>query len=169
MLILRLLTNWGRVTHIRVGNLTITGSDNGLSSSRHQAIILANAEILLIWPLGTNFSEVLIVQEKAYGNIVWKMGAILSWPLCVKQFMRFLSFPCLCHCVNCAQKRIYCDAATRIGDLNEGISEISATNQLSLREIESVLKAIQWCPMHKYTAMKLVSTKSLYHMIYIYI
>ena len=51
------LTHWGRVTHICVSRLTITGSDNGLSPGRRQAIIWTNAEILLIGPLGTNFSE----------------------------------------------------------------------------------------------------------------
>ena len=33
-----LLTHWGRVTHICVGNLTIIGLDNGLSPGRRQAI-----------------------------------------------------------------------------------------------------------------------------------
>ena len=33
------LTHWGRATHICVGNLTIIGSDNGLSPGRRQAII----------------------------------------------------------------------------------------------------------------------------------
>ena len=33
------LTHWGRVTHICVSNLTIIGSDNGLSPGRRQAII----------------------------------------------------------------------------------------------------------------------------------
>ena len=46
------------MTHICVGNLTIIGSDNGLSSDKHQAIIWTNAVILLIGPLGTNFSEI---------------------------------------------------------------------------------------------------------------
>ena len=54
------LTHWGRVTHICVIKLTIIGSYNGLSSGRRQAIIWANVGILLIWPLGTNFSEILI-------------------------------------------------------------------------------------------------------------
>ena len=36
---LDVLTHWGRVTHICVGNLTIIGSDNGLSPGRRQAII----------------------------------------------------------------------------------------------------------------------------------
>ena len=54
------LTYWGRVTHICVGNVTTLRSDNGLSPGRCQAIIRTNADILLIWPLGTNFGETLI-------------------------------------------------------------------------------------------------------------
>ena len=54
-----LLTHWGRVTHICVGNLTIIGSDNGLSPGRRQDIIWTNAGILSIGPLETNFSEIL--------------------------------------------------------------------------------------------------------------
>ena len=57
------LTHWGRVTHICVDKLTIIGSDKGLSPGRRQAIIWTNAGILLIGPLGTNFSEILIVIE----------------------------------------------------------------------------------------------------------
>ena len=41
-------------------NITIIGSDNGLSPGRRQAIIWTNAVILSIGPLGTNFSEILI-------------------------------------------------------------------------------------------------------------
>ena len=48
------------MTHICVSDLTIIGSDNGLSPVRRQAIIRTNAGILLIRPLGTNFSEILI-------------------------------------------------------------------------------------------------------------
>ena len=54
------LIHWGRVRNIFVGNLTIIVSDNGLSPGRHQAIIWTNAGILLIRPLGTNFSEISI-------------------------------------------------------------------------------------------------------------
>ena len=46
--------------HICVGDLTIIGSDNGLSPGRHQAIFWTYATILLIETLGTNFSEILI-------------------------------------------------------------------------------------------------------------
>ena len=54
------LTHWGWVTHISVCKLTIIGSDNGLSPGWRQAIIWTNVGILLIGPLGTNFSEILI-------------------------------------------------------------------------------------------------------------
>ena len=55
-----IVTHWGRVTHIGVSKLAIIGSDNGLSPGRRQTIIWTNAWILLIGPLGTNFSEILI-------------------------------------------------------------------------------------------------------------
>ena len=48
------------MTHIYVSKIIIIGSDNGLSPGRRQAIIWTNAGILLIGPLGTNFSETFI-------------------------------------------------------------------------------------------------------------
>ena len=47
------------MTHICVSKLTIIGSDNGLSPGRRQVIVWTSAEILLIKPLATNFSEIL--------------------------------------------------------------------------------------------------------------
>ena len=41
-------------------NYANIGADIGLSPVRHQAIIWTNARLLLIEPLGTNFSDVLI-------------------------------------------------------------------------------------------------------------
>ena len=46
----QILTHWGWVTNICIGNLTIIGSDNGLSPVRRQAIIWTNAAILSIRP-----------------------------------------------------------------------------------------------------------------------
>ena len=46
--------------HICVGNITIIGSDNGLSPGRRQVIFWISDGILWIRPLGTNFSEILI-------------------------------------------------------------------------------------------------------------
>ena len=84
------LTHWGRVMHICIGNLTIIGSDNGLLPGRCQAIIWTSARILLIRPLGTNFSENLIcVQRVSFKKMHLKMsspkwGSILSQAQCVK-------------------------------------------------------------------------------------
>ena len=80
------------MTHICVSKLTIIGSENDLSPGRRQAIIWTNAGILLIWTLGTNFSEILrekkciFIQENAFENVVWNMTAFLSRPQCVKIF-----------------------------------------------------------------------------------
>ena len=64
------------MTHICVGKLTIIGSDNGLSPERRQAIIWTNAGILLIGPLGTNFSEILIeIQTFSLKKIRLKMSS----------------------------------------------------------------------------------------------
>ena len=51
------LNHWGRVTHICVSQLTMTGSDNGFLPGRRQAIIWTNAGTLLIGTLGTKFRE----------------------------------------------------------------------------------------------------------------
>ena len=53
----RCLTHWGRVTHICVGNLTIIGSDNGLSPGRRQAIIRTNIGLLSCGTLGICINE----------------------------------------------------------------------------------------------------------------
>ena len=62
-----------RVTHICVGKLTIIVSDNGLSPGRRQAIMWTNAGVLLIGPLGTNSSEILIGNEAFHSRkCIWK-------------------------------------------------------------------------------------------------
>ena len=78
------LTHWGRVTHICVGNLTIIGSDNGLSSGWGQAIIWTNAGILLVGPLGTNFSEILIrIHKFSFTKMHLKMTSGKWRPFCL--------------------------------------------------------------------------------------
>ena len=59
MHVVKFIVDWCE-THVCVNKLTIIGSDNGLSPGRRQAIIWSNDGILLIGPLGTNFSEILI-------------------------------------------------------------------------------------------------------------
>ena len=80
---LNMLTHWGRMTHICVGKLTIIGSNNGLSPGRRQAIIWTNAGILFIEPLGTNFSEILIViQTFSFKKMRLKMSSAKWRPFC---------------------------------------------------------------------------------------
>ena len=78
------LTHWGRVTHICVGDLTIIGSDNGLSSGRHQAIIWTNAGILIIRTLGTNFSEIVSeIHTFLFTKMHLKMSSVKWRPFCL--------------------------------------------------------------------------------------
>ena len=51
------LTHWGRVMHICISKLTITGPDNGLLPGQCQAFIWTNVGILLTRILGTNFKN----------------------------------------------------------------------------------------------------------------
>ena len=82
--LLRILTHWGRVTHICVSELTIIGSDNGLSPGRRQAIIRTNAGILLIRPLGTNFSESLIeILIFPFKKMRLKVSSAKRQPFCL--------------------------------------------------------------------------------------
>ena len=67
------LTHWGRVTYICVSKVGNIGSDNGLPPGRRQAIIWTNAGILLIGPLGINFSEILIeIKTVSFNKCIWK-------------------------------------------------------------------------------------------------
>ena len=107
------LIDWGRVTRICVGNLTIIGSDNCLSPGRRHAIIWTDDGILLIGPpknifqwnhtfsfkkiwkcpliarfmgptLGPSGADMTQVDPMNFAIwVVRKMAAILSWPPCV--------------------------------------------------------------------------------------
>ena len=78
------LIHWGRVTQICVSKLTIIGSGNGLSPGRRQAIIWTNAGILLIGPIGTNFSEILIrIQTFSFKKMQLKMSSAKCHPICL--------------------------------------------------------------------------------------
>ena len=77
-------THWGRVTHICVSKLTISGSDNGLSPGRHQAIIWTNAGILLIRSLRTNFNEMLIeILTFSFMKMRLKVSSAKWRPFCL--------------------------------------------------------------------------------------
>ena len=62
-------------------NWVIIGSENGLSPVRRQATIWTNAGILLIGPLGTNFSEILIgIQTFSFKKLHLKTSSA-KWRL----------------------------------------------------------------------------------------
>ena len=105
-----LLTHWCRVRHICVGKLTIIGSDNGLSPERRQAIIWTNAGILLIGPLGTNFSEILIeIQTFSLKKIRLKMSSAkcCSFRACKLSRFRVTSLLCQISQTNPENKRTH--------------------------------------------------------------
>ena len=78
------LTHWGRVTHICASKVTIIVSNNGLSPGRRQAIIWNNAGILLIGPLGTNFSGILIeIHTFSFMKMHLKMSSGKWRPFCL--------------------------------------------------------------------------------------
>ena len=73
------LSHWGRVT-----NLTIIGSDNGLSPERRQANVWTNAGILLIGTLGTNFSEILSkIHSFSFKKMHLKTSSAKRRPFCL--------------------------------------------------------------------------------------
>ena len=85
------LTHWGRMTHICVCNLTIIGS-YGLLPGRCQAIIWTSGGILLIGPLGMNYSEILNrIQTFSYKKMQLKMSSAKWHPFCLglNVLMRF--------------------------------------------------------------------------------
>ena len=79
-----ILTHWGRVMHICVRNLTLIGSDNGLSPGRRQVITWTNVGILFIGPLGTHFSEMSIeIHTFSLKKIHLKMSSGKLRPCCL--------------------------------------------------------------------------------------
>ena len=60
-------------------NWVSIGSDNGLSPIRRQAIILTNAGLLSIGPLGTKFSQILI---KIHKSSFTKISSVKWRPFC---------------------------------------------------------------------------------------
>ena len=67
----------------RQSNVTIIGSD-GLLPGPHQAIIWTNAGILLTWPLGTNFSEIIIkIHTFSFKKIHLNVSSAKWRPFCL--------------------------------------------------------------------------------------
>ena len=81
--------NYARTNSLRLSDAymrreTIIGSDNGLSLWRRQVIIWTSAGTLLIGPLGTSFSEILIgIQTFLFNKMHLKMSSGKWRPSCL--------------------------------------------------------------------------------------
>ena len=99
-----MLTHLGRVTHICVSKLTNLGSDNGLLPHRRQAIIWTNAGILLLGPLGTNSSDILIgIQSFSFRKMHLKISSAKWRPFCLGLNELMIYYPpsfCMLVCNN---------------------------------------------------------------------
>ena len=90
--------------------ITIIGSDNGLSLGRRQAIIWANAGMLLIGPLGTGFREMLIgIQIFPFTKMRMKMSSAKWRPFCLGLDVLTLFSVVKCHQLNIT---LYCASTT---------------------------------------------------------
>ena len=99
--VIYILTHWGRVTHICVSKLTIIGSDNGLSPGRRQAIIWTNTGILLIGPLETNFSNILIeIHIFSFRKMHFKISSGKWRPFCLGPHGLMYTYVCV-YVLNC--------------------------------------------------------------------
>ena len=99
-----MLTHWGRVTHICIGNQTIS-SDNGLLPSWRQSIIWTNAGILSVRTLGKNFSEFLIkIHIFSFKKMFLKMSFRKWQPFCLGLSVLMnpakLGYHCVCRYPN---------------------------------------------------------------------
>ena len=80
----KILTHWGRVTHICIIELTTIGSDNGLSPGRRQAIIWTNTGMLFIGILGTNFSGIFSeINTFSFKKMHFKTSSAKWRPFCL--------------------------------------------------------------------------------------
>ena len=85
--------------HICIGNLTVIGSDNGLSPHQCQAVIWTNPGILLNGPLGRNFEQwhfnknsYIFIQDNSFENVICKMVPILSRLQCVNTCLCLMAY-----------------------------------------------------------------------------
>ena len=103
--------------HICICILTSIGSDNGLSPGRHQAIIWTNAGILLlIEPLGTNFSEILMrIQAFSLKKMHLKMSSAKWRPFCLGLNVWILRWSWQMSCLSHAVKTMEADVLVMQG------------------------------------------------------
>ena len=104
------LTHWSRVTHICINELTIIGSDNGLSPGRRrrQAIIWTNDGILLIGTWGAKKNRAILIKLHTFSftKMRLKMSSRKRRPFCfnfnvLKCYTPFIPQSILSGCCPC--------------------------------------------------------------------
>ena len=84
------LNHWGQATHICASTLPLIDSSNGLTPGRRRVIIWTQAELLLIEPLGTNVSDILVdIYTFSSKKMLLKMSSWKLGPFC-------LGLQCIC-------------------------------------------------------------------------
>ena len=94
---LHVLTHWGRVTHMCVGNPTIIGSDNGLAPGQGLAPGVAPSHYLnqcwnVYWTLRNKHkwkfkrNSCILIQWNTFENVVCEMAATLCRRQCAKPY-----------------------------------------------------------------------------------
>ena len=136
------------MTCICVSKSTTIGSDNSLSPDRHQAIIWTNIGILLIGPLGTNFSEILIeIYTFSFKKMHLKMSSGKWWPFC-------LSFNMLIHDPYEKMNSVIMKKPSGYGPpdqswLSWGRDNMAAISQTTLSNTLSWMKSFEfWIKLH---------------------
>ena len=139
--------------HIYVSKLTIIGSDNGLSPDRHQAIIWTKDRILLIGPLGTNFSEILIkIHAFSFKKMYLKMSSGKWRPFCLGlnvlsyggvcllfcEYKLWFMF-CLSYCNIVYNIMVYWDVLYRHSTISSEMGEANISNFLKIPQILHML------------------------------
>ena len=140
------LTHWGRVTHICISNLTIIGSDNGLSPGQRQAIIRTSAGILFIGPLGTNFSEILIeILTFSFKKMRLKVSSGKWRPFCLG--LNVLSSQSL----TCAWRLITpLKLPPHLSGVNPGANELKLiSTMLQLDWLSASIQIMAWCKIDR--------------------
>ena len=99
----KVLTHWGRATHICVGKLSTIGSDNGLSPGQAPSHYLIHCWNNVNWTLGNklqwnfNRNSNIFIQGNAFENVVCEMASILSRPQCVLTILKIQQITIINH------------------------------------------------------------------------
>ena len=134
------------MTHISVGKLTIIGSDNGLPPERRQAIIWTNAGLLLIRPLGTNFSEILIeILTFSFKKMRLKVSSAKRPPFCLGLNMLSLCYVNFCRDESYNRTKLMIPSTFELKTFSQGLNR----NYVDLRFISIRCSWIMFCCLTK--------------------